>query len=51
MDNSPPVGLSRISWRKGLDAEAGITLASGVSATDDLAWWCKRAVEAANRLF
>jgi len=45
------VGLLLRGWRKGLDAEAGITLASGVSAAEDLAWWCERAVEAANRLF
>jgi hypothetical protein len=45
------VGLLLRGWRKGMDAEAGITLASGVSARDDLAWWCERAVEAADRLF
>ena len=45
------VGLLLRGWRKGLDAEAGITLASGVSARDDLAWWCERAVEAVDRLF
>ena len=44
------VGLLLRGWRKGLDAEAGITLASGVSADDDLAWWCERAVEAADRI-
>ena len=44
------IGLLLRGWRKGLDAEAGITLASGVSAADDLAWWCKRAVEAADRI-
>ena len=44
------VGLLLRGWRKGMDAEAGITLASGVSAADDLAWWCERAVEAADRL-
>jgi hypothetical protein len=43
------VGLLLRGWRKGLDAEAGITLASGVAAADDLAWWCARAVEAAAR--
>jgi len=36
-------------WRKGLDAEAGLTLASGMSAAEDLAWWSARAVEAADR--
>lgn len=45
------VGLLLRGWRKGFDAEAGINLASGVSARDDLAWWCERAVEAAERLF
>ena len=44
------VGLLLRGWRKGYDAEAGITLASGVAAADDLAWWCDRAVEAAGRL-
>jgi hypothetical protein len=43
------VGLLLRGWRKGLDARAGIALASGVSAVDDLAWWCARAVEAADR--
>jgi hypothetical protein len=44
------VGLLLRGWRKGLDTEAGITLPSGVSATDDLAWWCDRAVEATGRV-
>jgi hypothetical protein len=44
------VGLLLRGWRKGYDAEAGITLASGVRAGDDLAWWCERAVEAAGRV-
>jgi len=44
------VGLILRGWRKGADAEAGITLASGVSAAEDLAWWCGRALEAAGRL-
>jgi hypothetical protein len=44
------VGLLLRGWRKGMDAEAGITLASGVSAADDLAWWSERAVEAAARV-
>lgn len=43
------VGLLLRGWRKGLDAEAGVTLASGVSAAEDLAWWCDRAVQAADR--
>lgn len=43
------VGLLLRGWRKGLDAEAGVLLASGVSAADDLAWWCEHAVEAATR--
>jgi hypothetical protein len=44
------VGLLLRGWRKGYDAEAGVSLASGVSAADDLAWWCDRAVEAAGRV-
>ena len=44
------VGLLLRGWRKGYDAEAGITLASGVSAADDLAWWCERALAASARL-
>jgi hypothetical protein len=44
------VGLLLRGWRKGADAEAGLTLASGVSAADDLAWWCEQAIEAAGRL-
>ena len=44
------IGLLLRGWRKGADAEAGVTLASGVGAADDLAWWCDRAVEAAGRI-
>jgi hypothetical protein len=44
------VGLLLRGWRKGYDAEAGITLASGMSARDDVAWWCERAVAASARL-
>ena len=43
------VGLLLRGWRKGLDAESGAALASGVSGSDDLAWWCDVAVEAARR--
>ena len=43
------VGLLMRGWRKGLDAEAGIALGSGVDASDDLGMWCARAVEAAAR--
>ena len=43
------VGLLLRGWRKGRDAEAGLTLASGIPAADDLAWWSARAVEAAER--
>jgi hypothetical protein len=43
------VGLLLRGWRKGLDAEAGSGLGSRVSAAADLAWWCERAVEAADR--
>ena len=44
------VGLLLRGWRKGADAEAGVVHGSGVTAADDLAWWCERAIEAANRL-
>jgi hypothetical protein len=44
------VGLLLRGFRKGLDTEAGVTLASRVSAADDLAWWCERAVAASARL-
>jgi hypothetical protein len=43
------VGLLLRGWRKGLDAEAGVTLPSGISAAADLAWWCEQAVDAAYR--
>jgi hypothetical protein len=43
------VGLLLRGWRKGRDAQAGVTLASGVPAADDLGWWSARAVEAAER--
>ena len=44
------VGLLLRGFRKGLDTEAGATLASGAPAKDDLAWWCERAVAASARL-
>ncbi|HXI79879.1 MAG TPA: phosphotransferase [Verrucomicrobiae bacterium] len=50
VDAAVLVGLLLRGWRKGLDADAGITLGSGVTARDDLAWWCARAVEAADRI-
>jgi hypothetical protein len=43
------IGLLLRGWRKGIDAESGATLGSGVSAADDLAWWCSMATEAAGR--
>lgn len=43
------VGLLLRGWRKGLDAESGAILASGVSGAEDLAWWSTAAVEAAAR--
>ncbi len=43
------VGLLLRGWRKGLDTVAGATLGSGIAAADDLAWWCERAVDAAER--
>jgi hypothetical protein len=43
------VGLLLRGWRKGIDAAAGVMLPSRLSAADDLAWWCRRATEAAER--
>jgi hypothetical protein len=43
------VGLLLRGWRKGLDAEDGVATGWGASGSDDLAWWCDRAVEAADR--
>ena len=43
------IGLILRGWRKGIDAETGERLGSGVSAADDLAWWCSRATAAADR--
>jgi Phosphotransferase enzyme family len=43
------VGLLLRGWRKGRDTDDGATLGSGVAAADDLAWWCRRALEAAER--
>jgi phosphotransferase family enzyme len=43
------IGLLLRGWRKGLDADAGAILPSGVHAVDDLAWWSERAVDAAQR--
>ena len=44
------VGLLLRGWRKGYDAEAGLTHPSGMSARDDLELWCGRAIDAAKRL-
>ncbi|HEY0443327.1 MAG TPA: phosphotransferase [Candidatus Limnocylindrales bacterium] len=44
------VGLLLRGWRKGHDAEAGTLFASGMTGADDLELWCRRAVDAANRL-
>ena len=43
------VGLLLRGWRKGLDAEAGTLTGWGASGSEDLAWWSRRAVEAADR--
>jgi aminoglycoside phosphotransferase (APT) family kinase protein len=43
------VGLLLRGWRKGLDAEAGTPTGWGASAAEDLSWWSRRAVEAAER--
>jgi aminoglycoside phosphotransferase (APT) family kinase protein len=43
-------GLLLRGWRKGLDAASGTPTGWGASAADDLAWWGRQAVAAANRL-
>jgi hypothetical protein len=43
------VGLLLRGWRKGFDADAGITLPSGLTAADELAWWAQQATQAADR--
>jgi len=43
------VGLLLRGWRKGLDADAGLQLADGRGAAEDLAWWSREAVLAAER--
>ncbi|HXG26720.1 MAG TPA: hypothetical protein VNL94_07715 [Candidatus Binatia bacterium] len=43
------VGLLLRGWRKGLDAEAGLTTACGWPAARDLAWWSAEAANAAAR--
>jgi hypothetical protein len=43
------VGLLLRGWRKGYDADAGLTLPSGWTAAEDLRWWGDAAVEAAAR--
>jgi len=49
VDLASVIGLLLRGWRKGLDAVAGGTLASGETAGADLADWSARAVEAAGR--
>lgn len=49
VDLAVVTGLLLRGWRKALDAESGAVLPSGISAADDLAWWCERAVDAASR--
>jgi len=43
------IGLVLRGWRKGLDAEASLTLPTGQAAAADLAWWSDEAVAAAGR--
>lgn len=43
------VGLLLRGWRKGLDAETATPTGWGASGSDDLAWWSRKAVEAADR--
>ena len=49
LDLARIVGLLLRGWRKGLDAETGARLASGISGLADLAEWTAAAVEAAER--
>jgi hypothetical protein len=42
-------GLLLRGWRKGLDAESGTPTGWGASGSEDLAWWSRQAVEAAER--
>ena len=44
------LGLLLRGWRKGLDADAGLTAACGWSASEDLDWWATAAVDAADRV-
>lgn len=45
------VGLLLRGWRKGLDAEGGLTFPDGRTASEDLGWWSASAVAAAARRF
>ena len=49
VDLASVVGLLLRGWRKGLDAETGTPTGWDTSGVDDLAWWCDRAVAAAER--
>lgn len=49
LDLTVLVGLLLRGWRKGLDAEAGLSLPTGRNAADDLHWWSERAMIAAER--
>jgi hypothetical protein len=49
VDLSWIVGLLLRGWRKGLDAESGAVLASGVGGREDLEFWCMSAVKASRR--
>jgi hypothetical protein len=44
------IGLLLRGWRKGLDADAGLTTACNWSAGRDLSWWASAATEAAGRV-
>jgi hypothetical protein len=43
------VGLLLRGWRKGIDAEAGLRLPTGVTAAADLEWWATEAAAAVAR--
>jgi hypothetical protein len=49
LDTAWIVGLLLRGWRKGLDADAAVPTGWGATGEADLAWWCARAIEAAER--
>ena len=49
LDTTWIVGLLLRGWRKGLDADTNVSTGWGAAGEADLAWWCARAIEAAER--